>query len=93
MSANIEHRSSRPGTNVDRPYSLEPRSSLQSLLASLAALDFEHDGDLETVRNSSADGWLKQIVIKKLQERYQEQRTCYVRQLTVLQNSVQAMTA
>jgi hypothetical protein len=60
------------------------QSTQQSLLAALADLDVEYEGDLETVRKSSADDWLKQIVIRTLQERYQEQQTSYVRQLARL---------
>jgi hypothetical protein len=58
----------------------EFRLSLQPLLAALADLDVEYEGDLETVRKSSADDWLKQIVIRKLQGRYHQQRASYIRQ-------------
>jgi hypothetical protein len=58
--------------------------SQHSLLAALADLDFEHEGDLETVRKSSADDWLKQMVIKNLQKRYQMQQTSYLVQLARL---------
>jgi hypothetical protein len=75
MSKDYRHRS-------------EVQSTQQSLLAALANLDVEYEGDLETVRKSSADDWLKQIVIKNLQERYQEQQTSYVQQLARLRGQL-----
>jgi len=64
------------------------QSTQQSLLAVLVNLGVEYEGDLETVRKSSADNWLKQIVIRTLQKRYQEQQTSYVRQLARLRRQL-----
>ncbi len=93
MSANVERQSSPAGTNAACPYPSEHRPSLQSLLAALANIDFEHESDIETIRNSSADSWVKQTTTGKLQERHQERRAPYVRQLAVLHKRLQAVVA
>lgn len=66
---------------------------LQSLLATVADIDFEHESDVETVRSSSADEWLKQKTIRKLQECHQERRMPYVQQLESLQRQLRALAA
>ena len=66
---------------------------LQSLLATVADIDFEHESDVETVRNSSADEWLKQTTIRKLQECHQERRMPDVQQLESLQRRLRALAA
>jgi hypothetical protein len=93
MSANFEHRSPQVYPNAARAYPSELLPSLQSLLAALATIDFEHESDLETIRNSSVDEWLRQITIRKLQERHHERRTPYVRQLAALQKRIQSAAA
>jgi hypothetical protein len=67
--------------------------SLQFLLATLAKMDFEHDSDIETIGDSSADEWLKQTAIRTLQERLRKRRAPYVRQLTALQKQIPAAAA
>jgi hypothetical protein len=67
--------------------------SLPSLLATLADIDFEHDSDVETVRNSSVDEWLKQTVIRTLEERHRQRRAPYVAQLERSQKRMQALAA
>ncbi len=67
MPNNLEHRSSHIGMDAAHTYSPEVLPLLQLLLATLADIDFEHESDIETVRNSSADEWLKQATIRKLQ--------------------------
>jgi hypothetical protein len=74
-------------------YSPEVLPLLQLLLVTLSDIDFEHESDIETVRNSSADEWLKQATIRKLQERRQKRRAPYVRKLEGLQKQIQAMAA
>ncbi len=93
MPNNLEHRSSHIGMDAAHTYSPEVLPLLQLLLATLADIDFEHESDIETVRNSSADEWLKQATIRKLQERRQKRRAPYVRKLEGLQKQIQAMAA
>ncbi len=93
MPANTERRSSHAGMGAARTYPSPLLPSRQSLLAALARLDFEHESDIETIRNSSAEEWLKQSTIRKLQERHQERRVPYVRRLASLQRQIQALAA
>jgi hypothetical protein len=93
MPNNLEHRFSHIGMGAAQTYSPEVLPLLQLLLATLADIDFEHESDIETVRNSSADEWLKQATIRKLQERRQKRRAPYVRKLEGLQKQIQAMAA
>ncbi len=76
-----------------RTYPPELLPLLQSLLATLADIDFEHESDIRTVRDSSADEWLKESTIRKLQERNRERRAPYVRRLDGLQKHIQVMAA
>ena len=93
MPNNLEHRSSHIGIDAAHTYSPEVLPLLQLLLAALADIDFEHESDIETIRNSSADEWLKQATIRKLQERRQKRRAPYVRRLDGLQRQIWAMAA
>jgi hypothetical protein len=93
MLNNLEHRSSHIGMDAAHTYSPEVLPLLQLLLVTLSDIDFEHESDIETVRNSSADEWLKQATIRKLQERRQKRRAPYVRKLEGLQKQIQAMAA
>ncbi|WP_047190608.1 hypothetical protein [Microvirga vignae] len=76
-----------------RLYPSELLPSLQSLLVTLADIDFEHESDVETLRRSSADEPLKQTVIKRLREQHQKRRPPYVEQLERLQKRMQALVA
>jgi hypothetical protein len=93
MPATPERQPSHIGMGAAHTYSPEVLPLLQLLLATLADIDFEHESDIETVRSSSADEWLKQATIRKLQERRQERRAPYVRKLEGLQKQIQAMAA
>ena len=93
MPNNLEHRSSHIGMDAAHTYSPEVLPLLQLLLATLADIDFEHESDIETVRNSSADEWLKQATIRKLQERRQKRRAPYVRKLDGLQKQIHSIAA
>jgi hypothetical protein len=93
MSANKENRPAHAGIGAARVYPSELRLSLQSLLATLANLDFEHESDVETIGDSSANEWLKQTVIRKLLERHQQRRAPFFQQLERLQRQLQALAA
>ncbi len=93
MPNHLEHRFSHIGMGAAHTYSPEVLPLLQLLLAALADIDYEHESDIETVRSSSADEWLKQATIRKLQERRQERRAPYVRRLDGLQKQIQALAA
>ena len=93
MPANTAHHSVHTGNGATRLDPSELRLFLQSLRATLADIDFEHESDLETVRRSSVDEWLKQTTIRKLQERHRERRMPCIAQLERLQDRMQARAA
>ena len=93
MRSNTERQPSYVGMGAAHTYSPEVLPLLQLLLATLADIDFEHESDVETVRNSSAEEWLKQATIRKLQDRHQKRRAPYARRLESLQKQIWAMAA
>ena len=93
MPAHIERRSSQSGPDAARLYPWELLPSLQPLLAALTDIDFEHASDVETIRNSSVDEWLKHTVIRRLEERHRQRRAPYVAQLERLEKRMQALAA
>jgi hypothetical protein len=88
MTINVHPEPSDDGARIARPYAPDLLPLLQSLLATLADIDFAHESDLEVVQNSTTDEVLKRTVIKKLQERHRERRAPYVQQLTTLQERI-----
>jgi hypothetical protein len=61
---------------------------MQSLLSVLADLDFQFEGDLDTVMNSKIDEALKLEVIASLKQRHQERRSPYLRELAELERQI-----
>jgi hypothetical protein len=76
-----------------RLYSPDIQPVLQSLLGTLADIDFAFKRDLETVEHSSTDEVMKRRVIEKLQQRHREQRESYVQQLADLKSRIEAVVA
>jgi hypothetical protein len=66
---------------------------LQSLLAALADIDLVHASEVAIVQDSDADEWLKQSVIRRLEERHKERRAPYVRQLEAVEERIRALAA
>lgn len=66
---------------------------LQSLLRTLADIDFEFRKDLETVQQSLAEESLKERAIATLKERHQARRAPYVRDINKLEAQIQRMFA
>ena len=66
---------------------------LQSLLATLADIDFAFESDLEVVENSATDEALKRKISERLREQHRERRAPYVRQIDALQQTVMLMVA
>jgi hypothetical protein len=79
--------------NTPRVYSPELQPLLQSILAALADIDFVHASEVAIVRDSDADEWLKQSVIRRLDERHRERRVPYIRQLEAVQERIRALAA
>ena len=61
---------------------------MQSLLATLANLDAEHEHEIGRITRSSTPASLKPHLLAKLNERHRERRTPYVGELAVLQGRV-----
>ena len=93
MPANTTHHSVHIGDRITPMQSSELQSFLQSLRATLAAIDFEYESDMETVRKSSVDELFKQATIGRLQEHHRERRMPCVAQLERLQERIQARAA
>jgi hypothetical protein len=93
MPAKAERLPSASGASTAHIYPSELQPMLQSLLAILSEIDFEHESDIETVKNSSVDELLKQAVITKLQERHRTRRAPHVQQLIRLLKRMQAVAA
>jgi hypothetical protein len=79
--------------NTPCVYSPDLQPLLQSILAALADIDLVHDSEVAIIRDSAADEWLKQTVIRKLDERHRERRAPYVRQLAALEARIRALAA
>ncbi|QRM34378.1 hypothetical protein [Microvirga sp. VF16] len=79
--------------NTPRVYPPDLQPLLQSILAALADIDFVHESEVAIVRDSDADEWLKQTVIRRLEERHRERRAPYVRQLAAVEERIRALAA
>lgn len=66
---------------------------LKSILAALADIDFVHECVVALIKDSDADEWLKQSVIRRLDERHRERRAPYVRQLAAVEERIRALAA
>ncbi len=75
-----------PGTQ-DKPrlYSPATQPLLQSLLSTLADIDFEYEQAKENISKNSPDLNLRIRVLEKLKSQHHERRMPYIRELAVLQ--------
>ena len=71
-----------------RMYSPNLQPLLQSLLATLADIDFAYEREREKLSNSSEDTALKKRVLEKIRQQHRERREPYIQQLTVLQQHI-----
>jgi len=76
-----------------RVYSPEIQPLLQSLLSTLAHIDFAFESDLDVVQSSTTDEILKRKVVGKLHEQHRERREPYVRQLAALEDRIRKLAA
>jgi hypothetical protein len=79
--------------NTPRVYPPDLQPLLQSILAALADIDSVHESEVTIVRDSDADEWLKQSVIRRLEERHRERRAPYLRQLEAMEERIRALAA
>ncbi len=68
-----------------RMYSPTDKPLLQSLLATLADIDFEYEQARDKVSKNSPDLNLRIRVLEKLKAQHQERRMPYIQQLAILQ--------
>ena len=66
-------------------YSADVQPLLQSLLATLADLDFDSERERERVGSSTNDPKFRESLLRKIEERHRERREPYVRHLELLQ--------
>jgi hypothetical protein len=72
---------------ADRPfYSPHVQSPMQSLLATLADIDFAYEHERAKLSQSRTQASLKVCLLAQLERRHREQREPYVRQLALLQD-------
>jgi hypothetical protein len=69
-------------------YSPSLQPLLQSLLATLANIDFEYERERERFSDRTMDMALKARVLEKIKQQHRERREPYVQQLSVLQDRI-----
>jgi hypothetical protein len=74
--------------SLPRLYSPELQPLLQSLLATLADIDFEHERQRDTISTRTTDMNLKIRLLEKLREHHRERREPYIQQLAILQERI-----
>lgn len=80
------HNNKIPGDLKSTPmYSPNTKPLLQSLLSTLADIDFEYEQAKNKISKSSPDLNLRIRVLEKLKAQHQERRTPYIQQLAILQ--------
>jgi len=68
-----------------RMYSPTDKPLLQSLLSTLADIDFEYEQARDKICKSSPDLNLRIRILEKLKAQHQERRMPYIQQLAILQ--------
>ncbi|EIM31197.1 hypothetical protein [Microvirga lotononidis] len=90
MFANtLKHLTSEQSQRPTETYSPDILPLMQSLLGSLADIDFEFQNDRETILQSTIEEPLKHRAIATLKERHHERRAPYVRELDELERQIQ----
>lgn len=87
-----EHGSKRD-VRLPKMYSPNLKPLLQSLLATLADIDFEYEREREKINNTHSDVNLKIKLLEKLKARHRERREPYIRQLAKLQERILPLKA
>ena len=84
-------RPSQPVQQASLPkmYSPDLQPLLQSLLGTLADIDFEHEREHDMVTRSTHEVNLKRRVLEKLKQHHRERREPYIQQLALLQERIQ----
>jgi tryptophanyl-tRNA synthetase len=88
--ANNKPYSARSAQQVAQPrmYSSELQPLLQSLLATLADIDFEHERERDNINGRAMDINLKRRLLEKLKQHHRQRREPYLQQLAILQERI-----
>jgi hypothetical protein len=76
-----------------RMYSPTLQPLLQSLLSTLADIDFDYELEREKLSGTSQDNTLKIRALEKLRSRHRERREPYIQQLAILQRRMMELKA
>jgi hypothetical protein len=81
------------GALLPRIYSPTFQPLLQSLLATLADIDFDYEQERAQLSRTSPDTNIKIRALEKLKARHHERRQPYVQQLAILQERMMELRA
>lgn len=79
---------SAPQESPPRMYSPDLQPLLQSLLGTLADIDFEYERERDTISSRTMDTNLKTRVLQKLKQHHRERREPYLEQLAILHERI-----
>ncbi|MEE1611061.1 hypothetical protein [Microvirga sp. CF3016] len=81
------------GALLPRMYSPTFQPLLQSLLATLADIDFDYERERAQLSNISPDTNIKIRALERLKARHHERRQPYIQQLAILQKRMMELRA
>jgi len=81
------------GVHSSRMYSPTLQPLLQSLLSTLADIDFDYELEREKLSDAAQDNTLKMRALEKLKSRHRERREPYIQQLAILQRRIMELKA
>jgi hypothetical protein len=76
---------------LPRIYSPDLQPLLQSLLGTLADIDFEYERECDNVNGRTMDMNLKMRLLEKLKQHHHQRREPYLQQLAILQERIRRM--
>ena len=85
--------SARSTQQVTQPrmYSPDLQPLLQSLLGTLADIDFEYERECDQISSRTIDMNLKIRLLEKLKQHHRQRREPYLQQLAILQERIRRM--
>jgi len=92
--ANTKHHSAQAAQQVAQPrmYSPDLQPLLQSLLGTLADIDFEYERERDTINDRTMDMNLKIRLLEKLKQHHRERREPYLQQLAILHERIHQLS-
>ena len=88
--ADHKHHSAQsvPQESQPKMYSPDLQPLLQTLLGTLADIDFEYERERDNISTGTADPKLKIHLLEKLRQHHRQRREPYIHQLAVLQERI-----